>query len=95
MPTEQGWNDDRLVVEKLFAYYFKIAGRAMCHHLEPSLGLHTSKHNTFFNNFYWVLTNYRGFPGGSDSKESACNAGDLGWIPGSGRSPGEGHGNPF
>ena len=29
-----------------------------------------------------------GFPGGSDSKESACNAGDPGWIPGSGRSPG-------
>jgi len=29
------------------------------------------------------------FSGGSDSKESACNAGDLGLIPGSGRSPGE------
>ena len=35
------------------------------------------------------------FPGDSDSKESACNAGDLGLIPGSGRSPGEGHGNPL
>ena len=32
------------------------------------------------------------FPGGSDSKESACNAGDLGLIPGLGRSPGEGNG---
>ena len=32
-------------------------------------------------------------PGGSDSKESACNAGDLGSIPGLGRTPGEGHGN--
>ena len=31
------------------------------------------------------------FPCGSDSKESACNAGDLGLIPGSGRSPGEGN----
>ena len=30
---------------------------------------------------------------GSDGKESACNAEDLGSIPGSGRSPGEGHGN--
>ena len=30
-----------------------------------------------------------GFPGGSDSKESNCNAGDLGLIPGLGRSPGE------
>ena len=36
-----------------------------------------------------------GFPGGSDSKESACNMGDLGLIPGLGRSPGEGHGNPL
>ena len=36
-----------------------------------------------------------GFPGGSDSKESACNAGDLGSIPGSGRSSGEGNGNPL
>ena len=34
-----------------------------------------------------------GFLGGSDSKESVCNAGDLGLIPGSGRSPGEGKGN--
>ena len=32
---------------------------------------------------------------GSDSKESACNAEDLGSVPGSGRSPGEGNGNPF
>ena len=36
-----------------------------------------------------------GFLPGSDSKESACNAGDLGLIPGSGRSPGEGNGNRF
>ena len=35
------------------------------------------------------------FPGGSDGKASACNAGDLGSIPGSGRSPGEGNGNPL
>ena len=35
------------------------------------------------------------FPGGSDGKESACNAGDPSWIPGSGRSPGEGNGNPL
>ena len=32
-------------------------------------------------------------PGGSDGKASACNEGDLGSIPGSGRSPGEGNGN--
>ena len=38
---------------------------------------------------YWYL------PGGSVSKESACNVGDLGSIPGLGRSPGEGNGNPL
>ena len=36
-----------------------------------------------------------GFPGSSDGKESACNAGDLGSVLGSGRSLGEGHGNPL
>ena len=35
------------------------------------------------------------FPGGSDSKESACNARDVVLIPGLGRSPGEGNGNPL
>ena len=43
--------------------------------------------------------NYLGFlysfPGGSDGKESACNAGDSGSIPGSGKFPGEGNGNPL
>ena len=36
-----------------------------------------------------------GFPGGSDGKESPCSAEDSGLIPGSGRSPGEGNGNPL
>ena len=40
---------------------------------------------------YYIM----GFPGGSDGKESACNAGDVGLILGLGRSPGEGNGNPL
>ena len=36
-----------------------------------------------------------GLPGGSDGKESACNAGDQGLVPGLGRSLGEGNGNPI
>ena len=36
-----------------------------------------------------------GFPGDSDGKESACDAGDLGLISGLGQSPGEGNGNPL
>ena len=42
-----------------------------------------------------ILSKANGFPGGSEVKASACNVGDLGSIPGSGRSPGEGKGNPF
>ena len=37
----------------------------------------------------------KGFPGGSEGKVSVCNAGDLSSIPGLGRSPGEGNGNPL
>ena len=37
----------------------------------------------------------KGFPGGIEDKVSACNAGDRGSIPGSGRCPGEGNGNPL
>ena len=51
--------------------------------------------------FSWKINNrhpsnlLEGFPGGSAGKESACNAGDLGSIPGLGRSPGEGNGHPL
>ena len=45
--------------------------------------------------FYWSLCILGLFPGGSDGKASAYNAGDLGWIPRSGKSPGEGNSNPL
>ena len=48
------------------------------------------KRKFFF--FLIFILYWSGFPGGSDGKESACNAGDPGSIPGSGRSPGEGNG---
>ena len=48
---------------------------------------------------WWEVARLRkhseGFPGSSDSKESACNAGDLGSIPGLGTSLGGEHGNPL
>ena len=47
------------------------------------------------NYFFFTRDSSVGFPGGSDCKNSACNAGDLGLIPGSGRFPGEGNGNPL
>ena len=45
-----------------------------------------AKSRTRLSDFHFHM----GFPGGSDSKESSCNAGDLGLIPGLGRPPGEG-----
>ena len=51
----------------------------------------------FYFFFFFLLFGYiiLGFTGGSAGKESVCNAGDLGLIPGLGRSPGEGNGNPL
>ena len=43
----------------------------------------------------WYDVTFRGFSGGSEVKASACNVGDPGLIPGLGRSPGEGNGNPL
>ena len=45
--------------------------------------------------YLWWRYDKEDFPGGSDGKASAYNVGDLGSIPGSGRSPGEGNGNPL
>ena len=45
--------------------------------------------------FLFLLINTMGFPGGSEVKASASNVEDTGSIPGSGRSPGEGNGNPL
>ena len=51
------------------------------HQHESTMGIHVSPHSEPY------------IYASSNGKESACNAGDLGLIPGSGRSPGEGHGN--
>ena len=48
-------------------------------------------HHLIYTSIIFIL----GFPSGSNGKESACNMGGLGWIPGFQRSPGEGCGNPF
>ena len=48
-------------------------------------------HNPYFT--FWPQPRLQGFSGNSDGEEYACNAGDLGLIPGSGRFPGERNGN--
>ena len=58
--------------------------------------LHLPVYSVYFQYaFFFSIPHMLGFPGGSDSKASVCNAGDPGMIPGLGRYPGEGNGSPF
>ena len=50
---------------------------------------------SFVTVFYYLYLKNTGVSGGSEGEESACNVGDLGSIPGLGRSPGRGHSNPL
>ena len=68
------------------------SGRAVCSRLEKMDVSGVADFGLDLNN---LLAICKGFPSGSDSKESACKAGDPGSIPGSGRSLGEGNGNPL
>ena len=92
---------DTNIEEKLYTVYFIfIFGLENFRDGEPdgllSMGLHRVGHN-------WCDLAAAaaadicvpGFPGSSDGKESACNAGDPASIPGFGRSSGKGHGNPL
>ena len=66
------------------------------HHNQSRLLFTAPEYPSFIHNTYeHLLHTIWGFPGGSDGKESACNAGDLGLISGVGRSTGEGNGNPL
>ena len=76
-----------------------LVGNGYTHYYSYSDDLTCTKNkNVHFSyvqfNLYQVNLN-EVFPGSSEVKASACNAGDLGSIPGSGRSPGEGNGNPL
>ena len=63
------------------------------HLFSVSVSLFLFHKKSSFESFYFRV--YISFPSGSVGKESACNAGDPGSIPGLGRSPGEGNGNPL
>ena len=71
----------------------RAAGRQAAPGERLTLLAHRSPLSHCFNLHFPVDMLGAGFPGGSDGKASACNAGDLGLIPGSGRSPREGNGN--
>ena len=62
---------------------------------EQKAGVGGPAHETFRSILGDAFPSGRQLPSGSDGKESACNAGDPGLIPGLRRSPGEGYGNPL
>ena len=63
--------------------------------MQETLVLFLSREDPLKKGWTTLTPVFLGFPGGSSGKESACNAGDLGSIPGLRRSPGGGHGNPL
>ena len=88
-------------------HYYKLNNRKItyqcCHDFDifermwySELSFNESKRNEIDLFLFSPLNSAQhSFPGGSEVKASACSAGDLGLIPGSGRSPGEGNGNPL
>ena len=79
---QQSLRRSRIILSAMLTYYlivFLILTHSACSFFQFSSAQHS----------------LIGFPGSSEVKASASNAGDLGSIPGSGRSPGEGHGNPL
>ena len=73
-----------------FIFNFQISSRKEFNFI-PSITCSLSREMLITNRTCYI----RGFRGGSDGKESTCNAGDMGLIPGLGRFPGGGHGNPL
>ena len=82
---------------KLYLYFNFYSVKIQCLHLKERGKKQCMKLKICLEKQQLLLSNITnlGFPGGSDSKESACNAGDLGSVPGWGRSPGGGHSNPL
>ena len=70
---------------------FTFLGNTTGLEMELHAPLHVKSHTVVSFPFFHQL----GFPDGSDGKGSACNAGNMGLIPGLGRSTGEGNGNPL
>ena len=72
-----------------------ISGLSILSHGSMCLSFVPIPYHLDYSRFVVYFEIREGFSGGSDGEESACNAGDQGSIPGSGRSPGEGNGYPL
>ena len=90
--TELNWSDWKADMDKCDPKGSKLIYTLIQHELNS---YPTELNYWFFPVFYMIVPHKKGFPDSSVGKESTCNVGDPGLIPGSGRSPGEGIGYPF
>ena len=74
----------------VFPFFLSQIGNSRCHF--RSFETFILRYTLFLYTFVYI---FRGFPGGSEGKEAACNARDQGLIPGLGGTPGEGNGSPL
>ena len=87
--THAGWCSEKAMAPHSSAVAWKIPWTE-----EPGR-LHSMGSQRVGHDWATFTFTFKGFSGGSVSEESVCNAGDLGSVPGSGRSSGEGHSNPL
>ena len=106
-----GWKSKIKVLARSVSGEASVLGFSLCPHTWPFVCVYTERSLVFLpllnkdtspvRSGLHPMTSFslkyllKGFPGGSDGKESTCNVGDPGSILGSGRSPGEGNGNPL
>ena len=90
------WNSSTEIPSPPLALFIVMFSKAHLTSLPGYLGLGDwSHHRDYLGHEDLFCSSFVGFPGGSEVKVSACNAGGLGSIPELGRSPGGGHGNPL
>ena len=96
------WSISHMVIYMFQCYSLKSPTLAFSHRVQKSVlyiwhRISFGDENVLSRSWWYCTTLWytKGFPGGSDSKESACTAGDLSSVPRLGTSPGGGHGNPL
>ena len=92
LPSQHQETQDQMHYILLRSTYLNLKFNSAILHFILRKSNDISKITQLISDYIWIRSD---FPGGSDSKVSAYNAGDPGSIPGLGRSPGEGNGNPL
>ena len=93
------WNETHIIISPFHMYvtylYKNLIGTTFGNKKKWHFSLYFPIVPIFYSKYVLIILGDKGFPGGSDGKEPVCNTGDPCSIPGLGRSPGEGNGNPF